>query len=56
MERLPITSLQKLMGHADLTTTQIYINLFLDDIRAEYEKAIHRIEARYAALSKKSAS
>ena len=53
---MPITTLQRLMGHADLTTTQIYIELFLDDIRAEYEKAIHRIEGRYAALSKKSTS
>lgn len=47
---MPITSLQRLMGHADLKTTQIYINLFMDDIRTEYEKAVKRIEGRYASL------
>lgn len=47
-----ISALQSMLGHGDLTSTQIYIELFLDDIRAEYDKAINRIEERYAALSK----
>lgn len=44
--------IQELLGHAELKTSQIYIDLFIDDIRAEYDKAMKRIEARYAALSK----
>jgi site-specific recombinase XerD len=49
---VPLTTIQKLLGHADPRTTLIYIELFLDDIRAEYDKAMKRIEERYAALKK----
>lgn len=49
---VPLTTIQKLLGHADPKTSLIYIELFLDDIRAEYEKAMKRIEERYAALEK----
>lgn len=49
---VPISTLQAMLGHEDLSSTQIYIELFLDDIRAEYDKAIKRIEERYATLSK----
>lgn len=49
---VPLTTIQRLLGHADPKTSLIYIELFLDDIRAEYEKAMKRIEERYAALEK----
>jgi site-specific recombinase XerD len=49
---VPLTTIQKLLGHADPKTSLIYIELFLDDIKAEYDKAMKRIEARYAALQK----
>jgi len=49
---VPLTTIQKLLGHSDPKTSLIYIELFLDDIRAEYEKAMKRIEERYAALKK----
>jgi len=39
--------LQRMMGHADPTTTLQYINLSLGDIAAEYKKAISVIERRY---------
>lgn len=43
--RLPI--LQKMMGHADPTTTLQYINLSLEDIAQEYFRALERIRGRY---------
>lgn len=49
---VPLTTIQRLMGHSDPNTSMIYIELFLEDIRAEYEKAMQRIGERYAALSK----
>lgn len=47
---VPISSLQKLMGHAEMKTCEIYIHLNIDDVRSDYNKAIKRIEERYAAL------
>lgn len=49
---VPLTTIQKLLGHSDPKTSLIYIELFLDDIRAEYDKAITRIAEKYAAFSK----
>ncbi len=49
---VPLTTIQRLMGHADPNTSMIYIELFMEDIQAEYNKAMIRIEERYAALSK----
>jgi site-specific recombinase XerD len=47
-----VAVIQELLGHAELKTSQIYIDLFIDDVRAEYDKAMKRIGERYAALSK----
>jgi len=47
---VPITTIQRLLGHSDPSTSEIYIQLFMEDIRADYEKAMKRIEERYAAL------
>ena len=43
--RLPI--LQRLMGHADSHTTLQYITLSMDDVVAEYDRAMRQIENRY---------
>jgi integrase/recombinase XerC len=43
--RLPI--LQKMMGHANMATTLLYINLSLSDVTEEYRRAIQQIEKRY---------
>ena len=43
--RLPI--LQRMLGHADAKTTLLYINLSMEDVAAEYDKAIVSIERRY---------
>jgi integrase/recombinase XerC len=53
---VPLTTIQKLLGHADPKTSLIYIDLFLEDIRAEYDKAMKRIKERYAALSNEATS
>lgn len=42
-ERVPLPVVQKLMGHADIETTLIYTHLSLEDIHAEYQKAIESI-------------
>ena len=42
---LPV--LQKLMGHAFSQTTLQYINLSLEDISREYQRAIQEIQKRY---------
>ncbi len=49
---VPLTTIQRLLGHADPRTSVIYIELFLEDIKVELDMAIKKIEARYAALSK----
>jgi len=49
---VPLLTIQRLLGHADPQTSLIYIELFIEDIKAEYEAAMKKIEIRYAALSK----
>lgn len=49
---VPLLTIQRLLGHADPQTSLIYIELFIEDIKAEYDQAMKKIEARYAALSK----
>ena len=46
--------IQELLGHAEIKTTQIYINLNIEDVRAEYNKAMARIEGRYATIQTKT--
>jgi len=53
---VPLTTIQKLLGHSDPKTSLIYIHLFLDDIRAEYDRAMKRIAERYAAISEQPTS
>lgn len=42
---LPV--LQKMMGHANFKMTLRYINLAMDDVAAEYERTIAKIERHY---------
>lgn len=42
-EKVPLPVVQKLMGHADIETTLIYTHLSLEDIHAEYQRAIKEI-------------
>jgi integrase/recombinase XerD len=42
---MPLPSLAKLLGHAQVTTTQIYIAGAGVDVRADYQEAMSRLEA-----------
>ena len=42
---MPLPSLSKLLGHAQVTTTQVYIAGAGVDVRADYEAAMDRLEA-----------
>ena len=49
-QKVPLPIVQKLMGHASIDTTLIYINLSMEDIAAEYHRAmaeLQTIEARH---------
>jgi site-specific recombinase XerD len=41
---MPITSLQKLMGHAHLSTTQIYARMYDATVERDYRQAMDRIQ------------
>ncbi|MBA7495219.1 Tyrosine recombinase XerD [subsurface metagenome] len=41
LDRIPITAVQKQVGHKKLTTTQIYCNLAPEQVREAYEKRAH---------------
>jgi integrase/recombinase XerD len=43
-----LATLQKIMGHADHSTTLKYIRLHLADVKQEYNRAMQRIESQYA--------
>ena len=43
--KMPVTSLSALMGHAKVTTTQVYINGAGVEIRADYQAAIEHLTA-----------
>jgi len=45
---LPV--LQKMMGHANSATTLQYVNLSMNDIVDEYQRAINLIQQRYNYL------
>lgn len=47
--RLPM--LQRMMGHVQASTTLQYINLSLDDLAAEYDRAVADIKKRYQPSS-----
>jgi site-specific recombinase XerD len=46
-EGVELPALQKLMGHADITTTMGYVNLSLSDIADDYHRALERMRGKY---------
>jgi len=41
---LPITSLQKLLGHDRLSTTQIYVRLYDQTVERDFRQAMERLQ------------
>lgn len=42
-QKVPLPVVQKLMGHASIDTTLIYINLSMEDVAAEYHRAMDEL-------------
>jgi site-specific recombinase XerC len=43
--RVPVSTIQKLMGHAHLKTTQLYLHIADQQVQADYEAAVEQIMA-----------
>ena len=48
---MEITSIQKLLGHQHVTTTQIYARVYDATVEADYRKAMNRIAREQMPLS-----
>jgi integrase/recombinase XerD len=46
----PVTSLQRLLGHVRIRTTQIYLHISDRQVQADYEAAMEQVSQRLAAL------
>jgi len=44
--RVPVTTIQKLMGHARLRTTEIYLHISDQQVQADYEAAMEQVMER----------
>ncbi|MCK5793085.1 MAG: tyrosine-type recombinase/integrase, partial [Anaerolineales bacterium] len=44
--RVPVTTIQKLMGHARLRTTQTYLHISDGQVQADYEAAMEEVMER----------
>lgn len=51
-QKVPLPIVQKLMGHASIDTTLIYINLSLEDVSNEYHRAMAQLEQSNAYETK----
>ena len=54
--RVPVTSIQRLLGHARLTTTQIYLHLSDKTVQADYEAAMQAVCQTLAGLGEEGLS
>jgi site-specific recombinase XerD len=46
--RMPVTSLQRLLGHARIRTTQVYMHISDRQVQADYEAAMVQVGRRFA--------
>ena len=44
--RVPVTTIRKLMGHARIRTTEIYLHISDSQVQADYEAAMEQIMER----------
>jgi site-specific recombinase XerD len=43
---VPLTTIQKLLGHARLQTTQVYLHISDSQVQADYEAAMQEVTRR----------
>jgi site-specific recombinase XerD len=46
--RMPVTSLQRLLGHSRIRTTQVYMHISDQQVQADYEAAMEQVSRRLA--------
>jgi site-specific recombinase XerD len=46
--RMPVTSLQRLLGHARIRTTQVYLHISDQQVQADYKAAMEQVSQRLA--------
>ena len=49
---LSLYSLQRILGHSDIKTTQIYLHLTVDDIKREYERVMENSRGKCSACGR----
>jgi site-specific recombinase XerC len=52
--RVPVTTIQKLMGHARIRTTEIYLHISDQQVQADYEAAMEQIMERLSLVESAS--
>ncbi len=50
--RMPVTSLQRLLGHARIRTTQLNMHISDQQVQADYEAAMEQVSQRLAAVTR----
>ena len=48
---VPITSVQKMLSHASIRTTQMYVNVADRQVEQDYHAGIQKVIDNYATLS-----
>lgn len=46
--KIPLTSIQRLLGHSRLRTTEVYLHISDSQVQADYETAMHVVDQRLA--------
>jgi site-specific recombinase XerD len=44
--RVPLTTIQRLLGHARLRTTEVYLHISDSQVQADYETAMREVDRR----------
>ncbi len=52
--RVPVTSIQRLLGHARIATTQVYLYLSDKSVQADYDAAMQSVCSKLAGLEEES--
>jgi site-specific recombinase XerD len=51
---VPVTTIQKLMGHARIRTTEIYLHISDQQVQVDYEAAMEQIMERLSLVESAS--